>query len=102
MVEGTILPGMDDFVIWLAELEEGAELSVPAFSAVGGSAYTLKLEVVGTATVTVGAGEFAAYELQVSGAQGTSTVYARQAAPHIVLRQEPAGQPIVIELKEIR
>lgn len=102
VVEGTILPGMDDFVIWLADLEEGAELSVPAFNAISGSAYTLKLEVVGTTTLAVGAGEFEAFEVRVSGAQGTSTVYARKEPPHIVLQQEPAGQPIVIELTEIR
>jgi hypothetical protein len=60
------------------------------------------MTVAGDTTVTVPAGEFDAYRVEVNSAQGSATVYARKTAPHIVLRQEPAGQPIVIELKEIR
>lgn len=99
---GTLLPGMDDYAIWLADLQPGAEISVPAFNALSATPYTLNLKVVGETTVTVAAGEFEAYQLEVSGAQGTATVYARKAAPHVVLKQEPGGQPVVIELKEIK
>ncbi len=102
VVEGTLLPGMDDFVVWLADLETGTEISLPAFDALSGQAYTLKLKVVDEVTVSVAAGEFEAYQLEASGAQGSATLYARVAYPHIVLKQEPGGQPIVIELKEIR
>ncbi len=100
--EGTLLPGMDDYAIWLADLQPGAELSLPAFNALSATPYTLKLKVVGETTVTVTAGEFEAYQLEVSGAEGTATIYARKAAPHVVLKQEPGGQPVVIELKEIK
>jgi hypothetical protein len=41
-------------------------------------------------------------QLEVSGGEGSATLYVRKQAPHIVLKQEPAGQPVVIELKEIR
>lgn len=102
VVDGTLLPGMDDYVLWLADFDANKEIDMPAFSAQSGNPYTLKMSVAGDTTVTVPAGEFDAYKVEVSAAQGTATVYARKQAPHIVLRQEPGGQPIVIELKEIR
>jgi hypothetical protein len=102
VVDGTLLPGMDDYMIWLADLDANKEIDMPAFNALSGSPYTYKLEVVGETTVTVPAGEFEAYQLKVISGQGEATIYARRQAPHIVLRQEPAGQPLVIELKEIR
>ncbi len=102
VVSGTLLPGMDDFVIWLADFDVNPELKLPAFSAMSGNAYILELKVVGETTVTVGAGEFEAYQIEVTSAEGSVVMYARKAAPHIILKQEPAGQPIVIELTEIR
>jgi zinc protease len=102
VVDGTLLPGMDDYLIWVADFDANQEIEMPAFDAQSGNAYTLKLSVVGETTVTVPAGEFEAYQIEASGSQGAATLYARKQAPHIVLRQEPAGQPIVIELKEIR
>lgn len=102
VVDGTLLPGMDDYVLWLADFDANTEIDMPAFSAQSGNPYTLKMTVAGDTTVTVPAGEFDAYRVEVNSAQGSATVYARKTAPHIVLRQEPAGQPIVIELKEIR
>ncbi len=100
--DGTILPGMDTFVIWLAELGEGTTLTVPAFNAQSGNTYNLEIEVTGDTTVTVPAGEFAAYEVEINAAQASLTAWVRAEAPHYVLRQEFAGQPIVLELKEIR
>jgi zinc protease len=102
VVDGTLLPGMDDYMIWLADFDANQQIEMPAFNAQSGSPYTLKLRVVGETTVTVPAGEFEAYQVEVSGGQGPVTIYARKQAPHIVLRQEPAGQPLVIELKELR
>jgi predicted Zn-dependent peptidase len=102
VVEGTLLPGMDDYVIWLADLGANDEFEVPAVNPTTGSAYTLKVKVLGETMVTVAAGEFEAYKLEVSAAEGSATIHARKAAPHIVLKQEPAAQPLVIELKEIR
>jgi zinc protease len=102
VVDGTLLPGMDDYMLWVADFDANKEIEMPAFDAQSGNSYTLKLRVVGETTVTVAAGEFEAYQIEASGSQGSATLYARKQAPHIVLRQEPAGQPIVIELREIR
>jgi hypothetical protein len=93
---------MDDYMVWLADFEANSEIEMPAFSAQSGNTYMLKVKVVGETTVTVPAGEFEAYQLEVSGGEGSATLYVRKQAPHIVLKQEPAGQPVVIELKELR
>jgi predicted Zn-dependent peptidase len=100
--EGTLLPGMDDYAIWVMDLSEGDEIEIPAFNGQSASVYTMTIKVVGDTTVTVPAGEFEAYELEVGGGQGNSTVWARKVAPHIILRQDVAGQPVSIQLKEIR
>ena len=102
VVDGTLLPGMDDFAIWLAPLGRSDEIKLPAFNVQSGNVYRLTVKVVGVTTVTVAAGEFEAYELEVSGGQGRAKIFARKAAPHYVLKQESAGQPVVVELKEIR
>ena len=102
VVEGTLLPGMDAYAIWLADFEASKEITVPAFNAQSGTAYTLTLKVLGESTVTVPAGDFEVYEVEVAGSDAAMKIFARRVAPHIVVRQEFAGQPVVLELKEIR
>ena len=100
--DGTLLPGMDTYVIWLSDFENDKEVKVPAFNATSGTLYSLKLKVVGESTITVPAGEFEVYEIDVSGGEASMKIYARKAAPHIVVKQEFLGQPVSLELKEIR
>lgn len=99
--QGTLLPGMDDYAIWVADLAVGETIELPAFNAMSGSTYTMKVNVVADTTLSVAAGEFEAYELEVGGDQ-PATLWARKQAPHIVLRQDIAAQPVSIELKEIK
>ncbi len=77
----------------------GEGLKIPAYS---GGAYTLTIKVVGETTVSVAAGEFEVYELQVSGTQANVTIFARKEAPHYLIKQELMQPPLVFELKEIR
>ncbi len=102
VVEGTLLPGMDGYVIWLSDFENNSEIKVPAFNAQSAMVYTLTLKVLGVSTITVPAGDFEVYELEVSGAEADMKIFARVAAPHIVVKQEFAAQPVTLELKEIR
>lgn len=99
-VPGMLLPGMDGYAIMVLELTPGASFTLPVVSARSGTLANLEIKVVGESKVTVAAGDFEVYELEVSGAEGTMKLYATKAAPHIVVKQEPAGQPITIELKE--
>jgi zinc protease len=101
VVPGTLLPQMDSWVLATSHLEEGASITVPVFEAMSGSVQNVTYRVTGTESVTVPAGTFPALRVEVAGAQ-PMTLYVRQEAPHLLLRQEMAGQPVVIELREVR
>lgn len=100
VVSGLLLPGMDDYAIMVLDLAPGASFTLPVVNAQGGTLTNLEIKVVGEGEVTVPAGEFEVYELEVTSAAGSMKLYATKAAPHIVVKQEPAGQPVTIELKE--
>lgn len=99
-VPGMLLPGMDDYAIMVLDLAPGASFTLPVVNAQSGTLANLEIKVVGESKVTVAAGEFEVYELETTGAAGSMKLYVTKAAPHIVVKQEPAGQPITIELKE--
>jgi hypothetical protein len=99
---GTILPGMEDLAVWLADFEEHKSLKIRTFSPLLSETYIMGIDVVGDSTLSVAAGEFETYELSVTGAHGSARVFARKAWPHIVLKNEPIGQGAVVEAKEIR
>jgi zinc protease len=96
---GTLLPGMDDSVIAVADLAEGRSITLPVFDMVAGTT-TLTFRVAGVESVTVPAGTFDAYRVEVSGPQAI-TLFVRRAAPHVVLRRELAAAPVVIELQSM-
>lgn len=98
--EGALLPGMDSYVLAAADLAEGRRITLPVFEATSGAVTNVTYEVVGAEEVTVPAGTFEAFRVRVGGAQ-PMTLHVRQDAPHVLLRQEFAGQPIVIELQSM-
>jgi zinc protease len=97
---GTLLPGMDAWMLAAADLSEGTTLAVPVYDLMSGGIATVTYRVTGVETVTVPAGTFEAYRLEVTGPQ-PMTVYVRRERPHLPLRQELAAQPVVIELESI-
>ncbi len=98
-VPGMLLPGMETFAIMVADLDATKRFRMPLVSAQSGTLTAVEFELVGETTVAVAAGEFDAYEVEVSGGPTPQRLFVRKAAPHILLRQEVAGQPITIELK---
>lgn len=102
VVQGTMLEGMDQYAIAVADLRPGQSLTVPVFSAQSGSAVNQTFRVTGTETVTVPAGTFETYKVEFSGGPQSGTLYVRQELPHVVVKQEVAGQPVSIELQSIR
>jgi predicted Zn-dependent peptidase len=98
-VPGALLPGMEGLAIAAADLSGTSELR---FSVLGpGGPATLTARVVGETTIDVPAGRFDVYEVEVSGANA-STMHVRRQRPHLMIRQELAGQPVVLELRELR
>ncbi|HEX6559816.1 MAG TPA: insulinase family protein, partial [Longimicrobiales bacterium] len=100
--EGAILPGMDEFVIWLTDFSVSKELKLNVFSPQSGSVIPVTLKVTGESKQKVAAGEFDVYDLEMQTSQGSMKAYVRKAAPHIVVKQEFVAQPVVIELKTLK
>lgn len=99
---GTLLPGMDGYVIEAADLAEGRSIALPIFEMMSGAVTTLTLQVAGTETVDVPAGTFAGYRVELTGGPQAMTMVVRQDAPHIMLVQEFVGAPVLIELESTR
>ena len=70
------------------------------FDASEGTTMPLTVEVAGVEEVTVPAGTFAAFRVEITGGQQPVTLYVSQDAPRRVLKMQPAGQPITIELAQ--
>jgi zinc protease len=102
VVAGTLLPEMDQWYIAAAELAPGKVLTVPVFDGQSGRAANITFTVAGTETVTVPAGTFETYRIEVSGGQVPMVLFVTQDAPHTAVKQEFVGQPVVAELQEIR
>jgi zinc protease len=102
IVQGTLLPGMDEYVLRAADLSEGRTITLPVYDLMSGSVANVSYRVAGAENVTTPAGSFPAFRVEVVGAPQPITLFVRQQAPHVMLRQEFAGMPIAIELQEIR
>jgi hypothetical protein len=101
-VGGMLLPGMDPHVLAAAPLREGYSVSLPVFNAMGGGVTNVTYRVAGAEEVTVPAGAFPAYRIELSGAPQPMTVWVRRQAPHIMLRQEYAGVPVRVDLQSVQ
>lgn len=79
-------------------LAEDASFTVGAFEASENTVRTLTVKVSGAADVTVPAGTFPAYRLEVSGTPQPLVFFVSRAAPQRLLRIELVGQPLSFEL----
>ncbi|MEN8376955.1 MAG: pitrilysin family protein [Gemmatimonadota bacterium] len=95
---GALLPGMDGVAVAFSDLSSGS-LDVLVVDAAEGTLTPVTFAVEGEETVTVPAGEFETYRIAIRGAQG-GTIWVRKDFPHFMVRQEIAGQPVALELKE--
>jgi zinc protease len=68
--------------------------TVQAFSSATGAVQQLTLAVAGKESVTVPAGTFDAYRVDLSGGERGTTFYVSVAEPHRVLKISPVGAPI--------
>lgn len=100
--EGTLLPGMDEFALWVSDFAAGKELTFSSFDPMSGAVVPISVRVTGESKQTVAAGEFDVYDVEMKTAQGAMKVHVRKAAPHIVIKQEFLVQPVVIELTSAR
>lgn len=104
VVPGTMLSGMDQYLIAAADLAPGKTVSYPVFNAAPGSTGLVNatFKVTGMESVTVPAGTFDTYRIEVSAGPQNLLLWVRKAAPHIVVKQEIVGQPVSIELESVQ
>jgi len=71
-----------------------AKFSVTALDASSGAFNNLTLAVTGTETLTVPAGTFPAYRVELTGQQQPLTFYVSTTAPHRLVKMTMTGTPL--------
>ena len=79
-------------------LAEGASFTVNAFNASEGAVTTTTIKVIGVQDITVPAGTFSAFKLEMQTGDVALITYVSRDAPRKTLKLEIVGQPIVFEL----
>ncbi len=73
-----------------------ARFTLPVFASAQGKLETYTLAVAGSEEVTVPAGTFKAYKVEVTGGSQPMTLYVSQDAPHRLLKMTIAGAPVEV------
>ena len=102
-VDTTVAPGTYDegalhVIVPALGLAPGKTVNLNVFSSDAGRAAVMQFKVAGSDTVTVPAGTFATYRVEVSGGQGVVVMHVTRAAPRRIVRIEFVGTPISFEL----
>ncbi len=100
ILEGVVDQNVMPVIVPALPLAEGASFTMNVFDASEGTTMPLTVEVAGVEEVTVPAGTFAAYRVEISGGQQPVTLYVSQDTPRRVVKIQPAGQPITLELAQ--
>jgi predicted Zn-dependent peptidase len=97
---GVLVSDMLEMALWVAELDVGAEFRFPVASVSNGTVTNAVLRVEDRTTITVPAGTFDVFRVEVEGTE-QQTIWVRVEAPHVPVRVAPGDQPIIVELAEI-
>lgn len=95
--EGVVVSDMVELALRVMDLEVGAELRLPMAVLQTESVDNVTLRVEELGEVTVPAGTFEAYRVEMTGPEN-QTFWVEAAAPHRVLVVRAAAQPLSIEL----
>lgn len=95
-----VVSDMVELALWVADLEVGKRIRLPMAVLQSQSLENVTLEVKERTQVTVPAGTFDVFRVEMSGAEA-QTFWVRAQAPHRVVRIEATGQPVALELAEV-
>ena len=95
---GTVDENAVPFVVPALPLAVGQSVAMTFFTPSENAVKTLTFKVSGPESVTVPAGTFQAYHIDVTGSRVPFTMYVSTDAPRRVLKTEFVGQPFVVEL----
>ncbi|MGH7567583.1 MAG: M16 family metallopeptidase [Gemmatimonadales bacterium] len=102
-VDTTVAPGTYDdnalaLVLAALPLEPGKTINLNVFASGEGVSRIFTVKVGGPESVTVPAGTFQAYRLDIAGGQAPLVIHVTTETPRRIVRFEPVGTPIVLEL----
>ena len=98
LAPGTIDENAVPFVIPALPLAAGKSFSLGFFAPSSNTGRVLTFKVTAPINVTVAAGTFPAYQVDVTGSRVPFTVYVATDQPRRILKTEFVGQPFVVEL----
>jgi len=98
---GAVMGEMLEVALWLIDHAPGERFSIPVTQVESGTTTIMSAQVLEVTNIEVPAGTFQAYRIEMVSAAGKQILYARQEAPHIILRLETRGQPLVMQLEFI-
>lgn len=101
MEPGLLLPGMEEFALAVADLSDGARIGIPILNLLEDRRVTLDARVTGLEEISVPAGEFQVWRVELAGGDQPMILYLRAEAPHVLVRQEYQGQPVRLDLTGI-
>lgn len=81
-----------------APYASGAHWTVPVFEGGKGAVAQVQVSVTGEESVTVPAGTFACWKVDITGGQQPVTMYVTKAAPYMTVKLEITGAPVAMEL----
>ena len=95
---GTIDDNLLSVVLPALPLAVGQTVTASVFASGQGTMQVISLKVSAIESVTVPAGTFEAFKVDMSGGQAPVTMWVSTAAPRRILKIAPTGAPIVLEL----
>lgn len=98
---GAVMGEMLELALWVIDHVPGGEIRIPVTQLESGTTTIVSVQVLDVATIEVPVGTFQAYRIQMVSDAGEQIMYARTVAPHIILRLETRGQPLVMQLEFI-
>ena len=90
VIDDQSLGALVPFMAWTPT----AKFPLSVFSGTKGGVTVVTLAVAGTEKLTVPAGTFDAYRVELTGSERPATLWVTTTAPHRVLKQVQAGVPV--------
>ena len=100
LLEGVVDQNVMAVIVPALALAEGASFTLNTFDASEGTTTPLTVDVAGVEEVTVPAGTFSTFRVEVTGGQQPVTLFVSRETPRRVVKIVPTGQPIAIELAQ--
>jgi hypothetical protein len=95
---GTFDDNQMETMLGALPLAANAHFTIPVFAGGEGHGRTLTIAVSGEESVTVPAGTFACWRLDVTGGDQGLTFFVSKDAPYIVVKYAMVGVPVAFEL----